>query len=227
MGDKALVDFSRYSHLTSTPMTLEVVLSSLDKTFPYPPSPFLEDEREPLQLIWLLLIGAVLGSLLVFTGFQVADSHAPAASNQISVASGAQTMSATELIQYIKARKHSVYWLNLKQGDSYSDNSSINGIDKISYHPEGSTIADLNQFDVVIGTYRDISTYNAQPHPFLGADGRTFTLSNGATLTYNQLSSNLALVAFPDRPEIVVLNYPATQAVPTLINDAQNLVPIA
>ena len=216
MGDNALVDFSSHPHLTSTPMTLEVTLSSLDESLSYPPSPFLEEEREPPRLAWLLLVGAVLGSILVFTGFQVADSHAPASLNHIVVTSGMPTMSATELIQYVKTKNHTVYWLNAKQGDSYSDNSSVGGVDKISYHPEGSNIADLSQFDVIIGTYQDISTYDAQPHPFLGANGRTFTLSNGATLTYNQMSPNLALIAFPDKPEIVVLNYPATQAVPTL-----------
>ena len=35
-----------------------------------------------------------------------------------------------------------------------------------------------------------------------------------------------AIVAFTDKPEIVVLNYPTAQAVPTLINDAKNLVRI-
>jgi hypothetical protein len=226
MGDKFLVDFRSHPQLTIILPTLEVALSSLDESFTYPPSPFLEEEAAPFSFGWLLLVGAVIGSLLVFGGVQVANSRDPATSKQIVVASGAQTMSAHELIQSVKAKGRTVYWLNARQGDSYLNNSSTSGIDHISYRPEGSNISNLNQFDVMIGTYRDYSTYLAQPHPFLGALGRTVTLSNGGTLTYNQMSPDRALVAFPDKPEIVVLNYPTTQGLSTLINDAQKLVPI-
>jgi hypothetical protein len=259
MGDRFLVDFGRHSHLTDTPKTLEVVLSSLsspssgwtvivpqatiehartmhsgtlennlplDESFSYPPSPLIEEEQGSLGFGRLLMIGTILGSLLVFTGWQVADSHAPAAPEEVTVASGVQTMSAAELIQSIKVNNKTAYWLNAKPGDSYSDNSSTEGVDQISYRPEGSNISNLNQYDVMIGTYRDFSTYDAQPHLLLGANGRTVTLSNGATLTYNQMSPERALVAFPDQAEIVVINYPTTQTVPTLINDAENLVQI-
>jgi hypothetical protein len=187
---------------------------------------YVEEESRPFGFGRLLLIGSIIGSLFIFTGLQVAQSHAPATVNQVAVSSGVQSMSAAELVQTIKAENRTVYWLNSKQGDSYTNSSSANGIDQIFYRPVGSNPSDLNQFDVNVGTYRDYSTYEAQPHPFLGANGRTITLPSGATVTYNTASPNQAVVQFFNKPEIVVINYPATQTVPTIINDAENLVPI-
>lgn len=174
----------------------------------------------------LLLIGSIVGSLFIFTGLQVAQSHAPATVNRVAVSSGVQSMSAAELVQTIKAENRTVYWLKAKQGDSYTNSSSANGIDQIFYQPVGTHASDLNQFDVNVGTYRDFSTYDAQPHPFLGVNGRTITLPSGATVTYNTASPNQAVVQFSNTPEVVVLNYPGTQTVPTIINDAESLVPI-
>jgi hypothetical protein len=187
---------------------------------------YIEEESRPFGFGRLLLIGSIIGSLFIFTGLQVAQSHAPATVNQVAVSSGIQSMSAAELVQTIKAENRTVYWLNSKQGDSYTNSSSANGIDQIFYRPVGSNASDLSQFDVSIGTYRDYSTYEAQPHPFLGANGRTITLPSGATVTYNTASPNQAVVQFSNKPEIVVINYPATQTVPTIMSDAENLVPI-
>jgi len=198
-----------------------------DEGLPIDQPLYYEEESRFFGLARLALITAIVGSLVAFTGLQVADSHAPATINATAVTSGIQTMSAAELIQTIKTENRTVYWLNSKQGDTYSNNSSANGIDQVIYRPEGADVTNLNQFDVIIETYKDYSTYDTQPHPLLGANGRTTTLDSGATVTYNAASPNEAVVQFPNRPEIVVLNYPAVQAVPTIINDAGNLVPIS
>lgn len=188
---------------------------------------YYEEETRPFGFGRLLLIGAIVGSIVVFTGLQVADSHLPATITEVAVSSGVQTMSAAELIQSIKAENRTVYWLGSKQEDSYTNSSSANGLNQITYRPVGASVSNLNQFDVIVGTYRDYSTYDATPHPLLGANGRTTTLTSGATLTYNAASPIQAVVQFPNKAEVVVLNYPANQAVPTLINDAENLVPVS
>ena len=188
---------------------------------------YFEEDARPFGFGRLLLISVIVGSLVVFTGLQVADSHAPATVRETVVSSGIQTMSAAELIQSIKAENRTVYWLKSKQGDSYTNSSSANGLDQVTYRAEGANVSNLNQFDVIVGTYRDYSTYDAQPHPLLGANGRTTTLASGATVTYNAALPTQAVVQFPNKPEVVVLNYPAARAVPTLINDAETLVPIS
>lgn len=188
---------------------------------------YYEEDYRPLGFGRLLLIGAIVGSLVVFTGLQVADSHAPATVSKVAVSSGVQTMSAAELIQSIKAENRTVYWLGSKQEDSYTNSSSVNGLDQVTYRAVGANVSNLNQFDVIVGTYRDYSTYDATPHPLLGANGRTTTLTSGATITYNAASPNRAVVQFPNKAEVVVLNYPANQAVPTIINNAETLVPIS
>lgn len=193
--------------------------SSLNDTF--------VEEVSPRRLGWPLFLGAILGSLLVFVGLQVADSHAPAAINEASVTSGVQTMSAAELIQTVEERNQTVFWLGPKLRNSYSNTSLVDGVNQISYRAVGSNTSDLNRFEVMVSTYRDFSTYDSHPHPLIGANGRNIDLGDGTSLTYNTDSPYWAFVTFSVRPEIVVLTYPAVQPVPTLINDAQNLVTIS
>jgi CheY-like chemotaxis protein len=220
---------SQLKRTSVTPIQTEVDPHPLGESFFYPNLQGVEEEGAPIRVGRFLIIAAViLGTFIVsaILGLQLSNSHAPAA-HSVVAASGTRPMSATGLIQNVPTKNGKVYWLNVKQGDTYSVNSVVPGVDQITYLPKGSNISKLNQFDVVIGTYRDISTYNAQPHPFLGANGRTVTLSNGSTLSYNQMSPDRAVVSFPNKSELVVLNYPTTQTLPTLIKDAQNLVPIA
>lgn len=181
------------------------------------------DESRFFSLARWGLVTAIVGSIVIFTGLQVADSHIPAAISQPAVATGLQNMSATELIQSVGSENRTVYWLNSKPGDSYINISLANGIDQVIYRPEG---ADAAQFDVIVETYASYSLYESQPHPLLGANGRTTTLDSGATVTYNSVAPHRAVVQFPTEPQVVVINYPTTQAIPTIINDATNLVPI-
>lgn len=187
---------------------------------------YYEEESRFFSLARLGLITAIVGSIVVFTGLQVADSHAPAAISATTVASGVQTMSAAELVQTINKENRTVYWLDSKPGDSYTNNSSDQGIDQIIYHPEGADITNLNQFDVIVETYADYALFDSQPHPLLGANERSTTLANGATVTYNVASPDQAVVQFINKAQVVVLNYPAAQAVPTIINDASRLIPV-
>ena len=187
---------------------------------------YYEEESRFLSFARMGLITAIVGSMIVFTGLQVADSHAPAVVSQASVATGIQSMSATELIQSIKKGNHTVYWLDAKPGDTYTNNSTAQGIDQVIYRPEGADVTNLNQFDVIVETYANYLLYDNRPHPLLGANERSTTLANGATVTYNVASADQAVVIFPNKPEVVVINYPAVQTVPTIINDASRLSPI-
>lgn len=186
------------------------------------------EEPAPRRFLWFLLSGAILVPILIFTAWLVVgSSFIPVAQYPVLAESGKQTMSTAQLIDSIKAEKLSVYWLNVKQGFSYSEASSTAGVEEIAYYPVGSTISNVNQFEVKVATYRDLALYNSQPHPLLGANGRTITLNNGATLSYDQMSPNQSLVAFPDKVQVVVIYYPANQALTTLIDDANNLALVA
>lgn len=197
-----------------------------DEGLPVEQPLYYEEESRFFSLARLGLITAIVGSIVVFTGLQVADSHAPAAVSQTTVATGVQTMSAAELIQSVSKENRTVYWLDSKPGDTYTNKSSAQGIDQIIYRPEGADVTNLLQYDVSIETYASYSLFDSQPHPLLGTNQRTTTLASGATVTYNAASIDEAVVQFPNQAQVVVINYPAAQALPTILNDASRLVPI-
>lgn len=187
---------------------------------------YVEEEVRSFRFGKFVLMSTVLACLIGFTGLQVAQSHAPASVNEFPFSSSLQTMSATELVQLVKTENRTVYWLDAKQGETYTNSSTATGINHIFYRPASNSVSNLNQYDFNIDTYPDLSTYDGQPHPLLGENGRTIGLANGATVTYNVVSPTQAVVQSPNYPEVVVINYPTPQSVPSLINDAQNLVPI-
>lgn len=187
---------------------------------------YIDREVRSFRFGKFLLMSSVLACLIGFTGLQVAQSHAPAAVNEFPFASSIQTMSATELVQLVKTENRTVYWLDAKRGETYTNSSTANGVSHIFYRPASNSVSNLNQYDFNVDTYRDYSTYDGLPHPLLGVNGRTTTLASGATVTYNVVSPTQAVVQFPNHPEVVVINYPNVQSVPSVINDAQNLVPI-
>ncbi len=143
----------------------------------------MDEEPAPFRYRWPLTFVAVLSTLLVtvITGFNLADSHSPG-TEPIVAFSHAQTMSATELIQSVKAGFRTVYWLNAKHGDSYSNNGSTSLVYQISYLSVGSDTANLKQFDMMIRTYRNFDTFDEKLHrmiqalPTLIADAQNLVL---------------------------------------------------
>lgn len=189
--------------------------------------PLFEEEEPRRRLGSLLLVGSIVASMLIFTGLQVADSHAPATENEVTVNSGIQTMSAAELIQAVNSEHKTIYWLGPVSGDVYTNSNTMEGVNQIAYHPKSSLVSNQNLFDVSVGTFSNLAAYDARPHQFFGDNAITVTLKNGAAVTYNKLLTDQAVVIFPGKPEVIVLDYPAAQTVPMIFSDAQNLVPIS
>ncbi len=219
---QAMVDRILKSHAHEGEPELPKKGSLLDQDIP------LFDEQEPPRKLGpFLLVGAIVAMMLIFTGLQVADSHAPATENEASVTSGVQSMSAAELIQSVNSGKGTAYWLGPKSGDVYTNSTAIDGVDQVAYHPESSPVTSQDQFDVSVSTFRNLATYNVRPHQFFGDNAITVTLKNGAAVTYNKSLPNQAIVIFPGKPQVIVLDYQAVQAVPRILDDAQNLVLIS
>jgi len=135
-------------------------------------------------------------------------------------------MNADQLVASTKALGRPVFWLNRLSGDSYSENSSVSGVDVITYLPEGVDLQAPGQLDLVIKTYRDANIFNVQLHPLSGTADTTVENVGGVTVIYNPASPDHSVIKFKDRPQIVAITYPSFQTVSTLVMDAQNLEPV-
>lgn len=175
---------------------------------------------------WFLLFNLVITPLIVFTVMQLVASHSPSITKSLIFTSGAKTITADKLVQSVASTGRSVFWLDRLSGDTYSHSSINDGVDVVTYVPQSANPAYLNTPDLVITTYRSLEIFNAQLRPLQGTKDNTVELFRQIEVAYNPAAPDHATVFFKNRPEIAVINYPANQAVSTLINDAQSLAPI-
>ena len=178
------------------------------------------------RFLRFLLMNLLVWPTVMFIGFQIAQSHSPVVSKSLLKTSGAQAMSSGELIAIVKGQGRPVFWLNRLSGDTYSENSTVSGVDVITYLPENATAQSRSRFDLVIKTYRDSNIFNIQLRPLSGTADTTLEKVGGVTVTYNPASPDHSVVTFKNRPQVVSLAYPGFQTISTLIMDAQNLAPI-
>jgi len=179
-----------------------------------------------MRFLGFLLLNILIWPVVVYVGLQISASHSPQIIQTMMKKSGAQSMTADQLIATVSAQNRPVFWLSRLSGDMYSDNTTVNGVDVISYLPHGANPAYLNQLDLVIKTYRDANVYNMQLHPLAGGSGTVVENVGNISVTYSPASPDHSIVTFKDRPQIVAIDYPSFQGLSTLVMDAQNLEPI-
>lgn len=175
------------------------------------------------RFLRFVLANLLVWPIVAFIGFQVMDSHKPAVSKALLKTSGAQSMSADELTSIVRGQARPIFWLGRLSGDTYSENSTVSGVDVITYLPENATPQTASQLDLVIKTYRDSNIFIVQLHPLSGTADTTVENVGGVTVTYNPASPDHSVITFKNRPQIVSLTYPAFQTISTLVMDAQNL----
>lgn len=186
--------------------------------------PSLRDLRRESRnhFIGFVLLNLLFWPILVYAGLLFSESHSPLATKTIAVSDG-QSITADQLISAVTARGRSVFWLNGISGDTYSENSSVSGLDVISYIPASTNLSTPRSFDLVIKTYRDTNFFNSQLHPLSGADDAAIEKVGGVTITYSPSSPDHSVVTFKDRPQVVTIDYPSFQGLSTLVADAENL----
>lgn len=204
---------------------IKEIVSLEDITFDKPPASYRFTDTHP-RFLRFLLLNIIVVPILIYAAFLISGSHPPELVDEAMISSGAQAMSANNLVALVKSGNQLAYWINPVPGDTYANNSTKNGVDSISYIPAGAKTEDGSGVTTTINTYKDISVYNAELQPLAGAGEMTIPTATGVTVEYNVNTPNRMIVSFAHKPEIVVINYPSKQDVSTLLRDAENLVPI-
>lgn len=212
----------------STMPSGRTISSVISKNIMTPTAPAVASSRRANRNRFLrfLLINALIWPLLAFVALQVFESHSPAVSKSLLKISGAQAMTADELTSIVSGQGRPIFWLGRLSGDTYSENSTVRGVDVITYLPENATPQFANQLDLVVKTYRDTNIFNVRLHPLSGTADTTVENVGGVTVTYNPASPDHSVVTFKDRPQVITMTYPGFQSISTLVMDAQNLAPI-
>lgn len=211
--------------VTNAPEEIENGLSEIVSLEEETLSEVLYSDRRSRRMRFLgfVLVNTLLWPVVVYVGLQISASHSPQIVQDLMKTSGVQTMTAEQLIATVTSQSRPVFWLNRMTGDMYSDNTSVNGIDVISYVPSDANPAHLNQLDLVVKTYKDSTVYNMQLHPLAGGSDTVVENIGNVSVTYSPASPDHSVITFKDRPQIVSIDYPAFRDVSTLLLDAQNL----
>lgn len=179
------------------------------------------------SFLGFLLLNVLIWPVIVYVGLQISAAHSPAVTKSLMKSSGVQAMSADQLVATVKGQGRPVFWLGRLSGDKYSQNTTVSGVDLISYLPDNANPMYLNQLDLVIKTYKDLNVYNTQLHQLFAGSGTVVENAGRVTVTFRPTSPDHSVVTFKDRPEVVAIDYPGFQNISTLVNDAQNLAPIS
>lgn len=187
---------------------------------------FDESGKSRNRFLKFLLLNALIWPMIAYVGYQISESHAPEISETLQTTSGIKALSAEELAATVMDEGRPVFWLGRLSGDRYTDITTKGGVDVITYLPQGVDPANLNQFGLIIKTYRDGKLFNTQLHPLLGPNSLVVEHVGGVTVSYDPQIPDHSIVTFKDRPQIVTINYPGFQNPSTIVLDAQNLTSI-
>ena len=178
------------------------------------------------RFLRFLIVNALIWPMLAFVGLRMSEANQGVHSKADLATSGAQALTVNQLIKVIGDQNRIVFWLKALSGDSYTENSTRQGVDVISYLPENTNPKLLDKWDLVIKTYRDKRAFDSTVHPYSGIRPTIVETLGAITVSYDATTPNRAVVSFRDRPQIVTIRYPDFQSRATLIQDAQSLEPI-
>ncbi len=173
-----------------------------------------------------IMASLLISSVVVYASVQIKNSHVPQILEIQLTSNGHETMSAVELIHSTRSESHSIYWLGPIPGDAYTHLVGRRGIDQIDYLTSTFNPATVSPFHLRITTYGNMEIYRVQLRPLRSGNKRVFVNWDGVKVKYDPTSLNRALVTFPGRPEVVVMNYAVAQKLATLIDDAVSLIRI-
>lgn len=181
-------------------------------------------ERNHPHFFWFIGVDAILSIVLVVVGFQI--SSASETSNPIEhflEVSGGTGISVDKLIDHLRQDDGDAFWLGPISGMSSSAVHEVDGLEVVTYLPQGINVQKSITLGLTAETYESSGVYAAHVHALNVADTRTEVASGDMKIQYDTRALNSMTVRFTDKREIVVINYPTKQNLNVLLQDAARL----
>lgn len=181
-------------------------------------------ERSHPHFFLFIGIDAIISVVLVVVGFQI--SSPSGSSNPIErflEVSGGFGISADKLIDHVKQDDGDAYWLGPISGMSSSEVHEIDGLEVVTYLPQGTNVQESIKSRLTAETYESPGVYASDVHALNATDSRTEAALGDMKIQYDAHALDTVTIRFTSKHEIVVIHYPTKRAVKVLLQDAAKI----
>jgi hypothetical protein len=168
--------------------------------------------RRPQHLPLLVLgLGIAVSALVVIWLLASGGSKPPPAAN-----SGPTIVSKAQLERFAGTLDYPVYWAGPKPGFSY-ELTAAHGRVWVRYLPAGVNAGDPRPNFLVVGTYKQPSSFSGLRHAAKEADSVSERISDGGLLVYNSARPTSVYFSYPGVKYQVEVYAPSPESARSLV----------
>jgi len=172
-----------------------------------------------IAFVAVLSVASATGALAISNG----NSHSL---SLLAQRSGAQALSASELVNLVKEQKLVAYWLGPVSGSKYTLVASGNGLVTITYLSDGAGIDNPFQNNLVIETASNGNLKGALVAPSTEIDNAKVGIVTGNTFSYDKYIMDHMTVQLKEKQRQVLVFYPQLHSALSMQTDAEALLSI-
>ena len=171
-------------------------------------------------------LDAAISVAIVVGGFQVAHFGSSWNASYLKAEdTGVKALSAEQVIDRVHRGHLEVYWLDAISGAKYSFEFKPGTVSTLAYLVGGGRgQQDSSKPKLIIQTFDSYATYAKNLHPLVATGEESIVDTSNYTLHFDSNSLLIATIVFKHSSRVVVIHYPVTQSVSSIIDDADALV---
>lgn len=181
-------------------------------------------QRTHPHFLIYLAADAIITVSLVATGFHYFGPQIWKSHESFMIAHpGIIPAPVDKFLDYMTGERKDIFWIGPREGNRYTIENVNHKFHRISYFLENAYSTPLGQPQLTVATYIDQKTFLRDVHILLGSQTEKRLLGSGNTIEFVAKSPKTGVVTFPDRSEIVSINFQTTESKEGLLAAAEKL----
>jgi hypothetical protein len=118
---------------------------------------------------------------------------------------------------------HSRYWLGPISGFTYTTNCATPGVLKVGYFYSADVSREMPQAEIMISSYADEATFDANPRPLIIDPERRIFNAKGDLLTYRDSDMSTFTLRQNGSSEVIAFTYLQPKSIETMLKHSEKL----
>jgi hypothetical protein len=176
------------------------------------------------HFIWFLSLEALISGALIVGGLHFFGPTLWTSHEEFMIEHpGVIPMPVDKFLDYVTREAETVYWLGPAKRNSYTIDTSANGMYVVTYIPQDPISSHSGALNMSITTDKNLAVYKKNLHAAIDAGSQKIALENGDTVEFSNDSPNAEVITLSGRPEVITIRYPTMQSANNLIKNADRL----